>query len=200
VSRRVADALDLPHLDTGSTYRIIGLIAVRNGAPLSDADAILTAVAASTFDIEDGVVTLDGENVTEVLRTDRVTRASSTVASLPTVRAHIVAWQQEWVDRHGGSAVVEGRDIGTVVFPDALLKIYLTARPEVRATRRSGDEEAAGKSNAEIAAELAARDHADSTRKASPLKPADDAVIIDTSDLSIEGVVDEIVHLVAAGA
>ena len=197
VSRRVAAALDLPHLDTGSTYRVIGLVALRTGASLTDADAVLAAIETTRIDIEDGIVTLDDDDVTEALRSDRVTGASSTVATLPEVRARIVAWQRTWVDRHGGSAVVEGRDIGTVVFPNARIKIYLTARAGVRAARRSGDDEAAGKSTEKIAAELAARDHADSTRQASPLRPADDAVIVDTSDLSIDDAVGEILALVA---
>ncbi|HZJ48473.1 MAG TPA: (d)CMP kinase [Acidimicrobiia bacterium] len=197
VSRRVAAALDLPHLDTGSTYRVIGLVALRAAASLTDADAVLAAIETTRIDIEDGIVTLDDDDVTEALRSDRVTGASSTVATLPEVRARIVAWQRTWVDRHGGSAVVEGRDIGTVVFPNARIKIYLTARAGVRAARRSGDDEAAGKSTEKIAAELAARDHADSTRQASPLRPADDAVIVDTSDLSIDDAVGEILALVA---
>jgi cytidylate kinase len=198
VSQRVAAALGLPHLDTGSTYRLIGLVALERHASVTDEDAVLAAIDGSQIDIEDGVVTLDGADVTETLRSDQVTEASSLVASLPEVRARIVEWQRSWVDQHGGSAVVEGRDIGTVVFPDAPLKIYLTARPEVRAARRSGDEEAAGKTTTEIASELAARDHADSTRKASPLRPADDAVIVDTSDLSIDGVVSQILSLARA--
>jgi cytidylate kinase len=101
--------------------------------------------------------------------------------------------QRKWVEDRGADAVVEGRDIGTVVFPSAPVKIFLTARPLVRAARRSGDAEAAGKSVAEIAAEIEARDHTDSTREASPLRPAHDALIIDTSDLTIDNVVDRII-------
>ncbi len=107
-----------------------------------------------------------------------------------------MALQRAWVAEHGGSAVVEGRDIGTVVFPDAPVKIYLTARPEVRAARRANDAEAGSKSQEQIAAELAARDHTDSTRATSPLRPADDAVIVDTSDLDIDGVVETILGVV----
>jgi len=196
VASRVAIAAGLPHLDTGSTYRAAGLAALRSGAPLDDSNAVLAALEGVEIRIVDGIVSIDGVDVTEDLRSDEVTRASSVVATHGKVRERIVALQQTWVADMGGSAVVEGRDIGTVVFPDAPVKIYLTARPEIRAARRSGDAEAADKSTDQIAAELAARDHADSNREASPLRPADDAEIIDTSDLSIDGVVEQVLVLV----
>jgi cytidylate kinase len=169
---------------------------LRSGATLDDGPGILAALDAVDIRIVDGIVSIDGVNVTQDLRTDEVTEASSVVATHPEVRSRIVALQRSWVEERGGSAVVEGRDIGTVVFPDAPVKIYLTARPEIRATRRSGDAEAADKSRDQIIAELAARDHADSSRRASPLRPASDAVIIDTSDLSIDGVVERVLVLV----
>ena len=196
VASRVAEAVGLPHLDTGSTYRAAGLVALRSGAPLDDSGAVLTTLESVDIEIVEGTVSIDGVNVTQALRSDDVTKASSAVATHPDVRSRIVALQRSWVRDHGGSAVVEGRDIGTVVFPDAPVKIYLTARPEVRAARRSRDAEAGSKSTEQIAAELAARDHADSSRKASPLRPADDADIIDTSDLSIDQVVERVLDLV----
>ncbi len=196
VSERVAAALGLPHLDTGSTYRAAGMLALRRRAELDDPRVVADAIEDVDIAIDEGVVTVDGVDVTEQLRGDEVTAASSTVAAYPEVRARIVELQRRWVREHGGSAVVEGRDIGTVVFPGALVKVFLTARPEVRAARRSGDAEAARKTQEQIAAELAARDHADSTRSASPLRPADDAVIIDTSDLDIDDVVGEILGIV----
>jgi cytidylate kinase len=104
--------------------------------------------------------------------------------------------QQQWVAAHGGSAVVEGRDIGTVVFPAAPVKVFLTARADVRASRRAGDAEAAGSSVVEIAKELERRDSADASREASPMRPADDAVVIDTSELGIDQVVGQILELV----
>lgn len=198
VASRVATALELPHLDTGSTYRAAGLVALQSGAPLDDSDAVLTALDEVEIRINDGIVSIDGVDVTEDLRNDEVTKASSAVATHPNVRERIVALQRAWVASRGGSAVVEGRDIGTVVFPDTPVKIYLTARPEIRAARRSGDAEAVDKSKVQIAAELAARDHADSSRKASPLRPADDAEIIDTSDLSIDEVVERVLQVVDA--
>ncbi|MEA3503218.1 MAG: (d)CMP kinase [Actinomycetota bacterium] len=196
VAGLVASSVGLPHLDTGSTYRAAGLAALRSDVALDDVSGILAALDAVDIRIVDGVVSIDGVDVTEALRSDDVTKASSVVATHPEVRSRIVALQRSWVEDRGGSAVVEGRDIGTVVFPDAPVKIYLTARPEIRAARRSGDAEAADKSRDEIAVELAARDHTDSTRKASPLRPADDAEIIDTSDLSIDEVVEQVLALV----
>jgi cytidylate kinase len=196
VSSRVAVALGYPHLDTGSTYRAAGLLALRCGAELAEAEAVADAIRGADITIEAGVVVVDGVDVTEELRVDEVTSASSTVAAHPEVRAGIVALQRSWVADHGGAAVVEGRDIGTVVFPDAPVKIYLTARPEVRAARRANDAEAASKTLEQIAAELATRDHADSTRATSPLRPADDAIIVDTSDLSIDDVVETILEVV----
>jgi cytidylate kinase len=198
VAGRVAEALDLPHLDTGSTNRAAGLTALPSDAPLDDSDAVLDAVVGVDITIVEGIVSIDGVDVTDDLRSDDVTKASSVVAAHPEVRERIVALQRAWVAKRGGSAVVEGRDIGTVVFPDASVKIYLTARPEIRAARRSGDAEAGDKSEDQIAAELAARDHADSSRKASPLRPAEDAEIIDTSELSIDDVVEQVLALVDA--
>jgi cytidylate kinase len=196
VAGRVAAAVGLPHLDTGSTYRAAGLTALRSGAPLDDPVAVLASLDDVDIRIVEGVVSIDGVDVTEDLRSDEVTKASSVVAAHREVRSRIVALQRAWVVERGGSAVVEGRDIGTVVFPDAPVKVYLTARPDIRAARRSGDAEAGEKSTDQIAAELAARDHADSSRKASPLRPADDAAIIDTSDLSIDEVVQQVLELV----
>ena len=196
VSSRVAAAIGYPHLDTGSTYRAAGLLALRSGAKLADAEAVVEAVRNAEITIDAGVVAVDGIDVTEELRSDRVTSASSTVAAHPEVRAGIVDLQRSWVVDCGGSAVVEGRDIGTVVFPDAPVKIYLTARPEVRAARRANDAEAASKTLGQIEAELAARDHADSTRVTSPLRPADDAIVVDTSDLGIDEVVEVVLEVI----
>jgi cytidylate kinase len=196
VSSRVASAVGYPHLDTGSTYRSAGLLALRHGADLVDADAVVDAIRDADISIDAGVVTVDGADVTEELRSDEVTAASSTVAAHPEVRAGIVALQRSWVASHGGSAVVEGRDIGTVVFPDAPVKIFLTARPEVRAARRANDAEAANKTLGEIGAELAARDHADATRATSPLRPAHDAIVVDTSDLGIDEVVEVVLEVI----
>lgn len=189
VARALADALDLPHLDTGSTYRAAAVAVLRTGGDPADPEAVVEAIDASMLEFRNGSVFLNGEDVSDAIRSAAATATSSIVAGHPAVRDRIVDLQRSWVEARGGSAVVEGRDIGTVVFPDAPVKIYLTASPEVRAGRRAGDSESAGRSVEEIAAELRARDHADSTREASPLRPADDAIVIDTDHLTQEEVV-----------
>ena len=194
VSRTVASRLGLSYLDTGATYRAATLAIVRSGIDVGSEAAILSELERHSIDYTEIGIVLDGESVAFDVRSDEVTSNVSAVSAHPNVRAEIVAIQRRWVENRDGHAVVEGRDIGTVVFPDAPLKIYLTANPLVRAARRSGDAEASGKSVQEIAREIEARDHADSTRKASPLRPADDAVIIDTSDFTAEQVVDKIVE------
>ena len=196
VSRAVADALELAYLDTGSTYRAATLAVLDAGVDVSDEEAVLGVVRAHTIDYRTSGVLLDGETVAAAIRTERVTSQVSAVSAHPRVRSEIVEIQRRWVANHGGNAVVEGRDIGTVVFPDTRHKIYLTARPEVRAARRAGDDEAGDATVAEIAAALRERDAADSSRAASPLRPAEDATIVDTSDIDIEEVVAVILETV----
>lgn len=199
VARRVARRLGFDHLDTGATYRAAALAALRSGADLDDEAAVVRAVEAADLDYEEGRVLLDGEDVTAAARSPEVTSASSRVARLPAVRERVVAVQRAWVARHGDS-VVEGRDIGTVVFPDAAVKVFLTARPEVRVARRARDAEAAGVDRRRLAAELAERDRRDSTRAVAPLRPAPDAVVVDTSDLGLDEVVDRVLGLVEDAA
>ena len=189
VARRVAAARSLDYLDTGATYRAAALAVTRAGVDLSDHDGVTAVVAACTITYVDGAVYLDGEDVSDEIRTPAITAASSTIAAIPDVRFIVVAMQRAWVDERGGSAVVEGRDIGTVVFPDAAAKIFLTARPEIRAARRAVDVDADGAAVAEVKAALERRDRADSTRVTSPLRPARDAIVIDTSDMALEVVI-----------
>jgi cytidylate kinase len=196
VSRSVAEILALGYLDTGATYRAATLAVLDSGVDIEDEQAVLDIVRAHTIDYGDDGILLDGVSVASAVRTDRVTSKVSTVSAHPSVRSEIVAVQRAWVTRNGGDAVVEGRDIGTVVFPDTPYKIYLTARPEVRAARRAGDDESQGASLSEIAEALRSRDAADSSRTASPLRPADDATIIDTSDIGIEDVVAAVIAVV----
>lgn len=195
VSRAVAARLGLSYLDTGATYRAATLAIVRAGVDPSSEDAILSELTGHSIDYSKIGILLDGESVAFDVRSDEVTRNVSAVSAHPRVRSEIVAMQRRWVDEKDGDAVVEGRDIGTVVFPDSAVKVYLTASPQVRATRRSRDAEASGKSLEEIAGEIGARDHADSTRRASPLRPAKDATVIDTSELGIATVVERIMAL-----
>jgi CMP/dCMP kinase len=198
VSRAVASALGLPYLDTGAYYRLATLVTLRRGAHPTSADAVLAAIADADIDFIEGRLLLAGEDVTTALRGEDVTSAVSVVAAHRRVREVIVDLQRSWVERNGGSAVVEGRDIGTVVFPDAKVKVFLTADPATRARRRAGDEEASGRDLDDIASGLRARDAADSNREASPLRPADDAVTIDTTDLTVVDVVRRILDLVGA--
>ena len=196
VSRGVAARLGLPYLDTGSTYRAATVAVLDAEVDVDDEAGILDVLAQHTidYDADEGIL-LDGRSVSVQVRSDQVTSSVSAVSAHPAVRQRIVEGQRNWVRRHGGSAVVEGRDIGTVVFPDTPVKVFLTARPEVRAARRAGDAEAADHSIEEIAGKLAARDRADSARKASPMKPADDAHIVDTSDLTIDEVITCVIEI-----
>ncbi len=197
ITRRVAAILGVDYLDTGSTYRAATLAVLRRGAAPSDPPSMLRAVQESTIDYVDGAIHLDGEPVVEETRSEAVTQAVTPVSADPEVRAHIVGLQRAWVAARGGNAVVEGRDIGTVVFPHAPVKVFLTAAPQVRAKRRSGDAETGAMTLEAIAADLERRDHADSTRETSPLRKADDAVEIDTSTMGIEEVVAVVLELVA---
>jgi cytidylate kinase len=190
VARLLAERLGLEYLDTGAMYRAVTFAALRRN--LDPADAEPVAALATKVDLTvtlDGVV-VDGVDATIEIRGPEVTRAVSTVAANPGVRAEMVSRQREWARRRGGG-VLEGRDIGSVVFPDAALKVYLDARPEVRAARRS--KEVSDLDYETVAADIARRDALDQGRDASPLTRAGDAVEVDTSDLAI----DEIVELLA---
>ncbi len=200
VARAVAAALGIPYLDTGAFYRAATLAVVRAGVPVVDPAAVAAVVAAADLDFCHRAMLLDGEDVTEAIRAPEVAALASAVSTLPEVRHSVVARQRAWVGRRGGQAVVEGRDIGTVVFPDAPVKIYLTADVAERARRRARDPEAAGLTLEEIERQLRARDHTDSTRAASPLRPAEDAVTIDTTALSVDEVVAIVLGLVAEAA
>ena len=144
VARGVASALGLAYLDTGSTYRAATLAVLRAGADPLDPSAVIAVVERADIAYIDGVICLEGETVGNDVRSPEVTATVSAVSAVPEVRHRIVEMQRAWVRGHG-DAVVEGRDIGTVVFPDAPVKVYLTARPEVRAARRAGDAEASGR-------------------------------------------------------
>jgi len=197
VARAVAAALGVPYLDTGAFYRAATLAVIRAGGEDADPAAVLAVVEAAELDFRDGEMLLGGEVVTGAIRAPAVAALASAVSTLPEVRRVVVARQRAWVARRGGRAVVEGRDIGTVVFPEAAVKVYLTADLAERAARRARDAEAAGLALEDIERQLRARDHTDSTRAASPLHPAEDAVIIDTTVLSVGEVVAIVLGLVA---
>lgn len=193
VSRLVAARLDLPYLDTGAFYRAATHRAVETGTDISDGEAIAALLAETTLEQERNHTFLDGVDVSEAIRSPEVTSKVSIVSAHPEVRAILVDLQRRWVDEHQGSAVVEGRDIGSVVFPAAGVKIYLDANPAVRASRRADQD---GEDPADVLQSLRKRDHFDSTRPTSPLTVADDARVVDTSHLSLDEVVDLIVDLV----
>lgn len=186
VARAVAERLGLERLDTGSMYRAVTWLVLTQG--LDPAEA-----ANHPVDVGD-LVTIAGHDVTFAIRSREVTSAVSTVSAVPEVRALLVAQQREWAAKHGGG-VIEGRDIGTVVFPDARVKVFLTASEEERARRRAFE---GGQGDAaEVTAELARRDHLDSSRAASPLAKASDAFEIDTTAMTVSEAVERIVALVA---
>lgn len=191
VSRLVAQRLGVGHLDTGAFYRAATHVVLQSEVDPHDEQAVTAVVAGKTIDHEDGRTTIDGHDVSRDIRSDGVTAAVSAVSAHPELRERMVDEQRRWVERHGRRAVVEGRDIGTVVFPDADLKVFLDADPEVRAARRSGE---TGAVAAVVADALRRRDLLDSRRSASPLRPAEAAVVIDTTHLTIGEVVDRILH------
>jgi len=189
VARAVADKLGLSYLDTGAMYRSVAHAALAAGMSTDDAVAVAELARRVRIDVGERVL-VDGGDATDAIRSAETTRAVTAVAANPEVRAEMVSRQRAWVEEYGGG-VVEGRDIGSVVFPDARLKVFLTADPAERARRRAAE---AGQA---VATDIARRDEADSTREHSPLTAAEDAVTIDTTDRDIEDVVDEILGLVA---
>jgi cytidylate kinase len=191
VARRVAERLGLDYLDTGAMYRSVAFAALRRGVDPTEAEPVARVAADVEIDIGDEQVTVDGVDATIEIRGPEVTRAVSAVAANPAVRAEMVSRQREWAGRRDGG-VVEGRDIGTVVFPNADLKVFLTANDDERARRRA--KEVADLDYDAVAAEIARRDHVDSTRAASPLVVADDAVVIDTTGRSVDDIVDDILR------
>lgn len=194
VARALAERMDLPYLDTGAMYRSVAFAALLHGIEPSDGDRVARVAAEIRLDLEpDGTVRVDGHDATIEIRGPEVTRAVSAVAAHPGVRAEMRDRQRRWVERAGGG-VLEGRDIGTVVFPDAEVKVYLDARPEVRAQRRS--REVTELSYETVAADLARRDALDQGREADPLTTAPDAVVVDTSDLTVDEIVEHIMELV----
>lgn len=192
VSRLVALTLELPHLDTGAYYRAATLGGLRKHIDLEDGQAMADLVETSSFDQVGDRMYLDGDDVTEAIRLPDVTNTVSIVSAHPEVRHALVAEQRHWVESREERAVVEGRDIGSIVFPDAGLKIYLDATPEIRARRRAGE---TGQDVSRVLQEQKRRDSIDSTRTASPLTVPSDAVVIDTTDLTIDEVVARIVEL-----
>lgn len=192
IARRLATALSLQYLDTGAMYRAVTAIALRRGLDLHDEEAVGALAREIDIDVGLDIVTADGEDVTMFIRSPEVTGSVSTVAAHSSVRSEMRRRQRAWGEVRGGG-VIEGRDIGTVVFPDAVLKVFLTASPQVRAQRRvaqdGGDVDA-------IARQIEERDLKDSSRSDSPLTESADSVTVDTSHRTIDEVIADIVDLV----
>lgn len=202
VARAVARELSCRHVDTGAMYRAIAWKALNGGVDLDDEAAVLGVAEGARFTIDEGRIAIDGEDVSSAIRTPEIDRSAARVARLPRVRASLVARQRAMREEGGRGLVMEGRDIGTVVFPDADVKIYLDASPEERARRRASDPAHHGGSHdvATVATEIAARDRADSTRAASPLMAAADAVRVDTTGLGVQQVVERVLAIVRRAA
>lgn len=186
IGREVARHLGLEYLDTGAMYRSVTFAALQRGIDPRDAAAVAELAPALDIVVAEAV-TVDGEDATTAIRTPEVTKAVSAVAANPEVRAELVRRQRAWAVERGGG-VMEGRDIGTVVFPEATLKVYLTADEEERLRRRALE---AGE---EVARDIARRDEADATRAVSPLAVADDALVIDTTGRTIDDIVEEVLR------
>ena len=189
VAKMVASRTGLPYLDTGAMYRCVALQTLRNGIAVSNEDAIADIAESAHIVIEGSIALLGEEDVSSEIRSPEIAGIVSIIAAQSPVRTAMRQQQQRWISSHGGG-VVEGRDIGTVVFPDAEVKIFLTASPKERAIRRVGQN---GGNISTVAASIAERDRIDSERSDSPLRPADDGFIVDSTGLTIEQVVDIIV-------
>ncbi|HEX7167259.1 MAG TPA: (d)CMP kinase [Acidimicrobiales bacterium] len=184
VARAIAARLGLDYLDTGAMYRSVTLAVLDRDVDPSDGDAIAAMVGELAIEVGERV-TIDGADATSAIRGPEVSALVSVVAAHPEVRANLVARQRRWVEARGGG-VVEGRDIGTVVFPDAEVKVYLTASEAERVRRREAE------AGADVAREVVRRDEIDSSRRVSPLLAADDALVIDTTGRAIEEIVEEV--------
>lgn len=204
VSRMVATELGAKYLDTGAMYRVATLWVLRQGIDPTDEEAVAKATAALPLEVSDDpnstAVLLDGEDVSGEIRGPEVTRNVSAVSAIPAVRTNLVALQRS-LAASAVRCVVEGRDIGTVVLPDVPAKIFMTASAEVRARRRYDQDIAAGREADfdTVLADVIRRDELDSNRATSPLKPAEDAFILDTSEMDIEEVVENVLDVVEAG-
>jgi cytidylate kinase len=194
VGRAVAARLGLEYLDTGAMYRAVTFAALRRGIDPADDDDVAVLAGAVEMTLDGPSVIVDGVDATVEIRGREVTAAVSAVAANGRVRAELVRRQRAWVEAHGGG-VVEGRDIGSVVFPEATLKLFVTASPRVRAERRVAE---IGGDVADVEASIIERDRKDSTRAESPLTETSDAVTVDTSGLSIDEVVERVLGLMPA--
>ncbi len=196
IARTIAERLHYRHVDTGAMYRAVAWKALHDRVALDDEPAVAALAQRSNLALEAGRVIIDDQDVTKEIRTPDIDKAASSVARMPRVREVLVSRQRRMAE--DGGIVMEGRDIGSVVFPDADLKIYLDASTEERARRRMNDPAHSGgqAGQAAVAASIEARDRSDSTRTASPLTMAADAVLIDTTGMAVAQVVERVMALV----
>lgn len=200
VSRAAAKAVGYIYVDTGALYRAVGVNALRKGIDTKDKPAVAASLADISVDLvfENGEqkVLLNGENVSAEIRTPPASMAASDVSAVPEVRAFLFDLQRDIAKRN--NCIMDGRDIGTVVLPDAKVKIFLTASPEERAKRRYNEliEKGTEVKYEDVLSELIERDYNDSHREIAPLKPAEDGVILDTTGLSLEQSVEEIIRII----
>jgi cytidylate kinase len=196
VARLLAERLGWRLLDTGAMYRAVTVAAMRRGLPLDDADAVAALAEGLDVRFPPGRVLVDGEDVTLAIRDPEVSRNVGTVASIPGVRATLRGWQRAFVADY--DTVAEGRDLGTIVFPDAIRKVFLTASPEARAGRRHAElaGRQVGQAFEEVLRDMQARDAGDEHRAISPLRAADDAETLDTTSLATEEVLDRLLDSV----
>lgn len=205
VCRAVAAQLGAKYLDTGAMYRVATLHVLREGIDPTDTAAVIAATASIPLSVNDDPasreVLLGGEDVSKDIRSTEVNRAVSAVSAVPEVRENLVAKQRE-LSAQAHRCILDGRDIGTTVLPDAPVKVFLTASAEVRARRRFEQEKATGiDSDYEtVLADVIRRDELDSNRAVSPLRPAEDAIILDTSELTLEQVIDTLITLIEKSA
>jgi CMP/dCMP kinase len=197
LARTVAERLGYKHIDTGAMYRAVAWKAQQDGLPLDDEDTVATLAEHAAIEQQAGRITIDGIDVTREIRTPAIDKAAASVARLPRVRETLVREFRRL--GNGGAVVMEGRDIGTVVFPDADLKFYIDASPEERARRRAADPaHTGGQASLELVqSDIEARDRSDSTRAVAPLARANDAIHIDTTTMPIEAVVNRVMMLIA---
>ena len=198
VSRAIARALGCRYVDTGAMYRAVTWLAIQEGLSLDDEAALSALAGRVQLTLEETTVTVEGHDVTSAIRTREIDAAAARVARIPAVRSVLVARQRAYAA--DGRIVMEGRDIGTTVFPEADVKLYLDASPGERAARRASDPaRESGISDvslSDVASALEARDRSDRTRQISPLAMADDAVLVDTTGVPLEGVVERVLTIV----
>jgi CMP/dCMP kinase len=191
VGRALAKQLGLEYLDTGAMYRAVAYAALRRGIPVTDNERVAELARGLDLSVSEAGVVVDGEDAATAIRGRDVTEAVSAVAANTPVREELRARQRRWANERGGG-VIEGRDIGSVVFPDAALKLYVTASPRTRAERRVGE---IGGDLDEVEASITERDRRDMTRVDGPLRPADGATVVDTTGLTVDEVVEHVLAL-----